>query len=757
MTIENGLPNLENNEGVENLVDGENLGFFKKMSTGAKGIFTKAYNGLKKIPPVDIAMGKVGVAYNQYWMDKKEEKASVAKIDYDYAGVEVRRLDYAASEITDAMESLKDDGASITPLELELKKIEKKSLKKQDEQNRYQSKLEKKVDQVKLYADERDHVLDQLVSKYEIKLSPLKDELDRLLLLGEEADEVLQIARAKHEEEKQRIEELKEKKKRIEDNYRKGLSFNIRLREINISKLPDAIGLQDQIDRKYTKIAKEEEKLFAQKHEIDKKIAKAKEKVRPYEDEIRKVINKKELRPRDFNVQPRESITNRKPDYEVISRVRNRINNSFEDNEDENSDASQMPQNQPVIQENNIPIAPQETNPIVETGAEKLRNAVEGDSLMFTTLKVPKKPTAQAKKLETPQENIDPSDDEAEIIDDTNPEEEQPPKKEDEKKKKKPKKFWKRFNNFFFGLPNDNDEEDPSTPSTKPELKPNIITDSAKNEKKPKKTTKELLNKLLVKAMNFLQEKPKPLPFEKFSDAEITYSENDEPDKIKENENGKYGVNIELLQTSDGELLLKVYLKMNLGNSNWKTEKEITFPGYETLHALKSADDLLKKYWKKTPNKFKEKYMRIKESFKDKLNNMASDMIGVEEPDLSLESDYKTQQPTNNASGSLFLDSKQKLAIPEKIIKVPTLTESDIQDDPFGILKVQPNSNGKYGINIYKKENGSYVIRLMEKIPKSKEYEGISQKEVSSPEDAVKLGNELLKKYWKGIPKNGKK
>ena len=54
--------NFEGKKGFEDfsgLLEDENKGFFSKMSGGAKSIFNKAYEGIKKVPVAERMIGKM--------------------------------------------------------------------------------------------------------------------------------------------------------------------------------------------------------------------------------------------------------------------------------------------------------------------------------------------------------------------------------------------------------------------------------------------------------------------------------------------------------------------------------------------------------------------------------------------------------------------------------------------------------------------------------------------------------------------------
>lgn len=90
---------------------------------------SKLYEGMYKIPVVNRAVAKMEIAYNQFWIDTKEEKAVELKGKMDSLDLQKNAISQS-KKILSIMDDFKKNGnPGFTSLQLKIKDIEKKEEK----------------------------------------------------------------------------------------------------------------------------------------------------------------------------------------------------------------------------------------------------------------------------------------------------------------------------------------------------------------------------------------------------------------------------------------------------------------------------------------------------------------------------------------------------------------------------------------------------------------------------------------------------
>jgi hypothetical protein len=103
----------------------ENQIFFNKMSESGKKIANQVYEGLYKIPGIKRVVGKLEIAYNQFWLERHEKKALEFKNKMDGFDIKIRALDQSKKEIESVIENLKQQNIpGVDSLQLKLKDID---------------------------------------------------------------------------------------------------------------------------------------------------------------------------------------------------------------------------------------------------------------------------------------------------------------------------------------------------------------------------------------------------------------------------------------------------------------------------------------------------------------------------------------------------------------------------------------------------------------------------------------------------------
>ena len=162
-------------EKAPDYLNSDNRSFFRKMSEGGREIANQAYEGLYKIPGVDRVVGKMEIAYNEFWMHRHEEKAIEFKNKIDGFEVKIGSFDQSKKEIESVIENLKQQNIpGAESLQIKVRDIERQKMDLLNEEDRIHTKFEARENKMKLYASERDRVADKLIGRYNEKLEPME-------------------------------------------------------------------------------------------------------------------------------------------------------------------------------------------------------------------------------------------------------------------------------------------------------------------------------------------------------------------------------------------------------------------------------------------------------------------------------------------------------------------------------------------------------------------------------------------------------
>lgn len=317
-------------EKVSHFVEKTNIGLWSKMSSGAKEIMSNAYESIYMTPGLNKVVGKMEIAYNQFWMDIKEGKAARLKDKMDYFGTQNNTLEKTKDEISKAAEMLKNMGMPGVAANLRAeKKIDTQISKNENKMDRLQGRIEKRENRIKLFANKRDAIADRLITHYEKKLSPIEGRLGVLEQRRNEVELFCISTEVKIAEQKARIKKIEGARSKIEENYLRAGYSN---RQIN--KNAAIKELNDQISSLYSGVQLEQAKIAARRREINKKIAKINKKAEPYRNKKNKFIRVKNNKPIDFGLEERKYADEWKGTEEIEGHTRKPGNEMYEYQDD---------------------------------------------------------------------------------------------------------------------------------------------------------------------------------------------------------------------------------------------------------------------------------------------------------------------------------------------------------------------------------------------------------------------------------------
>ena len=304
----------------------ENKGRWSKMSEKAKSIMSGLYKGINKIPVVDRMMAKVGVAYNQYWIDSKEGSAAGLKEKMDELDIEMKTFNQSKASMLSVAENLRATGnPGFASMALEIKKLEKEEVKMANKRDKIQSKFEIKENKIKLYTNKRDAIADRMINTYEKNLAPMEEKLN---FLQEERDRTNLFAlgkEAEFDEQKSLINYFSEQREIIIRSLISTGKSTDQAQRNNAVK-----SLDKQILSGNRKIEKARGELRERQDLINRKIDTVDAKAQPHRDRRNQFIRVKSGRPIDFNVERRTEMvnTNKYENVYANTREKSELNSS---------------------------------------------------------------------------------------------------------------------------------------------------------------------------------------------------------------------------------------------------------------------------------------------------------------------------------------------------------------------------------------------------------------------------------------------
>lgn len=321
----------------------QNKGFFNKMSEGGKEIANEAYESVRAIPSevgrgVTRIFGKMGIAYDQFWINRHEQKAARMKGEMGIFDMQAEALDQSKKEMESIIANLKAENipGAAESLQVKLKDIDRQKADVLNRKDEVQSEFEARDNKVKLYTNERDQIADKLIGRYAEKLAPMEKKMEGLETCRDEADLLVAVTEAQHQDRLIKLESIEKRKGVIEQAMRR-----IGQPEREIKKTVKA--LDDLLFKGREDMRKEKELLAKEKGAIEKKIAKLDAKANPYRDRREEFVRVKEGRPVDMEVETRTRARAFEGREEVQTHVR-------EEAPEETAPALELVPNEPTIE-----------------------------------------------------------------------------------------------------------------------------------------------------------------------------------------------------------------------------------------------------------------------------------------------------------------------------------------------------------------------------------------------------------------------
>jgi len=276
----------------------DNKGIFSKLSENAKEIASKAYEGLYEIPVVNRIVGKMEISYNQFWLDRNEEKSLKLKSKIDSYDQKSAGLDDSKKKIEEAIASLQADkipGFDI--LKLKAKEIEEQKEAIANKRDGAYSKFEGRRAKVGEYAERRDKIADKLVDHYEEQLKPIEENLESLNKSREQIKSSDAVFEARFKEQEASLQSVEDKRKMIKERC-----VAVGMTEKQINSEPHMRNLDEEVKRGRELIAAQRKIISERFMAINRKIIEAADKSYPYRVKRNEFLRVKARKPIEVEV-----------------------------------------------------------------------------------------------------------------------------------------------------------------------------------------------------------------------------------------------------------------------------------------------------------------------------------------------------------------------------------------------------------------------------------------------------------------------
>jgi len=266
-------------------------------------VFSRIYEGIYKIPGVNVVVGKMEMAFHQHFADSNEKKAVKFKVSLDSIKSSIDALDLGVKELESQVESMRQQGIpGGETLQLEIKKAQARRDSLLKEQDKTRTRFDEFSAETKLFTSERDRVADKLIEYYDKKLEPLESALEKQQTCKDQLDLTISVAASRHKKELARIEGLESKKAKIEESLRATGISDRDIRNNGAIK-----NFERMVSRAHGDIKAENDELIRRQRELNNGTASLNRRANPYRDRRSEFVRIKSGRPLEMDVEQRTS------------------------------------------------------------------------------------------------------------------------------------------------------------------------------------------------------------------------------------------------------------------------------------------------------------------------------------------------------------------------------------------------------------------------------------------------------------------
>ncbi len=268
----------------ENLPDSAKV-ILENLSDSGKEFATKIFESIET--QSDKVLGRVGIAFNQFWIEKHEGKSTKIHEKIEGLDEKISKVDDSTSKISASIEVLKNRGINTDKFERQIEnnriKKEALTLKREQQQMRYENREEKK----NLFVSRRNEIVDRLIGYQEERLNPINEKIKKMNNDIDKERFNLQIDRIKHIEREDDLNTITKTREEIREAYEEsGMSkWRIRRNEALRDLDREIKSARKASDKESEEITKGREELLKKKEKVVKK----EQKTIPYRQRISKL------------------------------------------------------------------------------------------------------------------------------------------------------------------------------------------------------------------------------------------------------------------------------------------------------------------------------------------------------------------------------------------------------------------------------------------------------------------------------------
>lgn len=205
-------------DAIHDFFEGPAKDAFEELSDKAKGFASSVFERVEKMQIGDRVTGRLKISYNQFWVDKHEERANVIKGGIDKVTEQLSDLSDKSAQIITSMQELRDRGVVTPSLQKRLEKIEKEKGRLAIEKEKKQLKYEEREGIKNRFIEKRNAIADKLIEYYDGRLEPIESKISKLQLSADVMELDLKVDEIKHKDSVAKLNDIERIKGDLERN-----------------------------------------------------------------------------------------------------------------------------------------------------------------------------------------------------------------------------------------------------------------------------------------------------------------------------------------------------------------------------------------------------------------------------------------------------------------------------------------------------------------------------------------------------------
>ena len=248
--------------------------FFKGMSEKGKATASALYEGINKIPAVQRLTSKMGIAYNQFFIDRQEKGVIESKEQLSATENEIAKIQEDSAQLEMIISNLPKNGASgLSGMERMANKLDEQKIALLDKQLKLNDRISSGGQKMEAFTSKRDVIADKMIGVYAEKLGSVEGKIGKIEADKKLAEDDIEAANTIHELDLKQLDFQELQLKKAEAIYQsRGLP------------LGDIRRMEKQIADSREKIRKSQESLQDRLSKITEKIQKAQDRAKPFKE-----------------------------------------------------------------------------------------------------------------------------------------------------------------------------------------------------------------------------------------------------------------------------------------------------------------------------------------------------------------------------------------------------------------------------------------------------------------------------------------